>query len=353
MLLSVDRALLTRQQKMKLYKQAVCPRLTWLLTVDEYPLTWIERELEVRATRCLKRWAGLAKSANTSLLYLTLKDDGLNLPSISSIYKSLQVSKKCQLLTSADPTVRRIAEEDLKCELTMRRKKFLPAVVARQALVEDPGRSRAALLAAAKRQVKSDDVTTHLAELTCLEKQGHMLGAAPTDAATIWSKAVQALPQNTLKFAFNASLDTLLHNNNLHLWKKRSSSMCQLCHHPNQSLIHVLNNCSMALQLRSYNERHDGVLKVIANSIQNSLPSTTKLTTDLRGEYLFPSHIAPTDLHPDIVWWDDTSRTITLIELTVCFESCFDDAKQRKEDRYADLLHALRRAQYKACLVTH
>jgi len=95
MLMSVDRALLTRQQKMKLYKQAVCPRLTWLLTVDEYPLTWIERELEVRATRCLKRWAGLAKSANTSLLYLTLKDDGLNLPSISSIYKSLQVSKKC------------------------------------------------------------------------------------------------------------------------------------------------------------------------------------------------------------------------------------------------------------------
>ena len=117
---------------------------------------------------------------------------------------------------SADPT----AEEDLKCELTMRRKKFLPAVVARQALVEDPGHSCAALLAAAKRQVKSDDVTTHLAELACLEKQGHMLGAAPTDAATIWSKAVQALPQNTLKFALNASLDTLPHNNTLHLWKK-------------------------------------------------------------------------------------------------------------------------------------
>ena len=217
--------------------------------------------------------------------------------------------------------------------------------------MEDPGRLHAAFLAAAKRQVKSDDVTTHLAELTCLEKEGHMLGAAPTDAATIWSKAVQALPQNTLKFALNARLDTLLHNNNLHLWKKRSSSMCQLCHQPNQSLIHVLNNCSMALQLRRYNERHDEVLKVIANSIQNILPSTTKLTTDLGGEYHFPSHVAPTDLSPDIVWWD-TSRTITLIELTVCFESCFDAATQRKEDRYADLLHALRRAQYKACLVT-
>ena len=82
---------------------------------------------------------------------------------------------------------------------------------------------------------------------------------------------------------------------------KSSSSMCQLCHQPNQSLIHVLNYCSMALQLRRYNERHDEVLKVIANSIQNTLPSTTKLTTDLGGEYHFPSHIAPTDLCPDIV----------------------------------------------------
>ena len=40
--------------------------------------------------------------------------------------------------------------------------------------MEDPGHSHAALLAAAKRQVKSDDVTTHLAELACLEKQGHI-----------------------------------------------------------------------------------------------------------------------------------------------------------------------------------
>ena len=100
----------------------------------------------------------------------------------------------------------------------------------------------------------------------------------------------------------------------------------------------------MALQLCRYNERHNEVLKVIANSIQNTLPLATKLTTDLGGEYHFPFHIAPTDLHADVVLWDDTSRTITL---KVCFESCFDDVKQWKKDRYADLdlLHALRRAQ--------
>ena len=178
---------------------------------------------------------------------------------------------------------------------------------------------------------------------------------------TCWEQPQQMLPQYGVKrykpcLRTPSSLPSMQVSTPFHIITpctcgKSSSSMCQLCHHPNQSLIHVLNNFSMALQLCRYNERHDDVLKVIASSIQNNLPSTTKLTTDLGGEYLFPSHIAPTDLHPDIIWWDDTSRTITLIELTVCFESCFDDAKQRKEDRYADLLHALRRAQYKACLV--
>ena len=55
MLLSVDQTLSTRQQKMKRYKQAVCPRMTWLLTVDEYPLTWIEREVEAKLSEEMGR----------------------------------------------------------------------------------------------------------------------------------------------------------------------------------------------------------------------------------------------------------------------------------------------------------
>lgn len=70
----------------------------------------------------------MAKSANTSLLYLSKKEGGLDLPSLSSLYKRLQVSRQCQLLTSEDPCVRRIAEDDLQVEISSRRVKFRPGV---------------------------------------------------------------------------------------------------------------------------------------------------------------------------------------------------------------------------------
>ena len=68
MLQAVDACPLTRNQKLKMYRAG--PHLSWLLMIEEYPLPWVERELEADATKFLKKWAGLARSANTALLYL-------------------------------------------------------------------------------------------------------------------------------------------------------------------------------------------------------------------------------------------------------------------------------------------
>ena len=110
MLSLVDACLLTCQQKLQLYQHGICPRLTWLLSIYEYPVSWIEWNLVSVANRFLKRWVGLARSANVNILYL---NGGLNLPSILCRYKCLQVSRQCQLQSSADPTVRLIAEKSL------------------------------------------------------------------------------------------------------------------------------------------------------------------------------------------------------------------------------------------------
>ena len=85
-----------------------------------------------------------------SLLYLSRKEGGLELPSLTGLYKRLQVSHQCQLLTSSDPCVCRIAEDGLQCEVRSQRAKFCPAVVVRDAMKEGPSRSRKALVAAAK-----------------------------------------------------------------------------------------------------------------------------------------------------------------------------------------------------------
>ena len=135
MLDRVDVCPVTRHKKLRLYKAGICPRLSWLLTIEKLPITCVERQLEVLVTRYLKKWAGLAKSANTALLYLPQKKGGMNLPSLTSLYKRLQVSHQSQLLMSQDPCVRYLAEKGLQHDST---KKFKASVVVRDALAKDP-----------------------------------------------------------------------------------------------------------------------------------------------------------------------------------------------------------------------
>jgi hypothetical protein len=54
------------------------------------------------------------------------------------------------------------------------------------------------------------------------------------------------------------------------------------------------------------------------------------MTADISNTYEFPLLIIPTDLRPDLVWWDEAHESITLVELTACFETNFEEARQRR-----------------------
>ena len=51
-----------------------------------------------------------------------------------------------------------------------------------------------------------------------------------------------------------------------------------------------------------------------------------------------PSHMVCSDLPPDMVWWNQATRSTTLLELTVPFGNLSDDATIRKMAKYVDLL---------------
>ena len=78
----VDETPLTRKQKVKIYSLGICPRLNWLLTIHEFPLSWVKRQLEVTANRYLKRWTGLMKLTSCNIFYIPRSEGGLQLPSI-------------------------------------------------------------------------------------------------------------------------------------------------------------------------------------------------------------------------------------------------------------------------------
>ena len=76
------------------------------------------------------------------------------------------------------------------------------------------------------------------------------------------------------------------------------------------------------------------------------------MAVDLSVGYIFPTHIAATDLWPDIVWWSDNQKAITMIELTVCFETSYAAALATKEAGHFDLIEEGREVGYPPSLIT-
>ena len=105
MLDRVDSCPLTSKQKLLVYRSGVYPHISWDLTVVEFPISWVRRNLDSQATRYLKSCSGLARSANPALLLLSGKSGRLNLPLPSTMHKRLQCSRQSHLLTSPDPCV--------------------------------------------------------------------------------------------------------------------------------------------------------------------------------------------------------------------------------------------------------
>ena len=147
--------------------------------------------------------------------------------------------------------MRRIAEDNLRDESSAQRKRFKPAVMVRDAMREDPSRSRKALRVAVKRMCTEEDEAARQEHLH-LPQQGELSRTATPVSAKVLADAIVAVPPEPFKFA---SHDILPHNANLHLWKKKNTDLCPLCGE-RQTLIHVLNASNTALHLRRYNEQH-------------------------------------------------------------------------------------------------
>ncbi len=104
-----------------------------------------------------------------------------------------------------------------------------------------------------------------------------------------WAKAFQSLPNKSFKFALNAAHETLPHNANLNLWWKKTTDTCPLFHENSQNLVHVLNSCVTAKDLRRYNERHDVTLSTIFETIKPLFLKSVSNTVDLDDKYTFNS----------------------------------------------------------------
>ena len=77
--------------------------------IEEFPISWLECELQPMETRALQKWSGLASSSNTSILFFPANRGGLALPSLVTLYKKMKATRMVQLFTSRDQSVRKAA----------------------------------------------------------------------------------------------------------------------------------------------------------------------------------------------------------------------------------------------------
>ena len=71
----------------------------------------------------------------------------------------------------------------------------------------------------------------------------------------------------------------------------------------------------------------------------------TQVTEDVRvvadldkHSYHIPSFLAHSDLRPGIIAYSCFTKTVILIELTICSETNFEGAQLRKTEKYSDLV---------------
>ena len=159
---------------------------------------------------------------------------------------------------------------------------------------------------------------------------------------------------------------------NLQLWGKREDAACGLCGR-RAYLEHILSSCKTALTKGRYRWRHDQVLKELAQCLEEAMKKvkTTGGTTfmqfvrpsreatraekqqehgllvsagdwemlvDLERQLRFPREIRSTELRPDIVIWSRRSKQVIIVELTVPWEDRVEEAYERKNAKYQDLL---------------
>ena len=117
------------------------------------------------------------------------------------------------------------------------------------------------------------------------------------------------------------------------------SNCCPLCSRQ-QTLSHVLSDCPVSLEHGRYTWRHDQILSIIKDGLKNRRLDGFSLECDLPGEkYSYILQTVCSMLRPDIVIYNP--KTVVLLELIVPFDERISEAKQRKEDKYEELIEEI------------
>ena len=355
---NIDGSLVRDEYKLKMYADYFLPSIRYHLTVNEITDTYL-KSLDALTNRYLKKWSRLARPATLAFIHMP---ECLNIMSVSDLYYQAHSINYARMKSVSDSSVIHCLDSALERESTWTRKKSV--LVKSQEVFETVNSADIITLPHLKQQIKD-----HFSNERSLEWQNHVQTlavqgkffelAALESKCVDWKSIIYNLPHKVARFLMNALTDTLNTRTNLVRWGKMISDKCKKCNNK-ETLHHVLNACSIALDEGRYTWRHDNILLYLVETIQkglNDLDESVKISTDLNitpwgktGISTIPIQCTQTTLIPDIcVYWQDTKK-LTLIELSVPFETNVTKAHNYKESKYAHLVTDLESKGYKVKL---
>ena len=91
-------------------------KVAWDFLIHDFPPSFVKDQLQPIQTKYLKKWSGLARAADPSVLYRSRENAGLGLKESCEEHKRQRLIRRHQLATSKDPRVRAIHEEFAKSQ---------------------------------------------------------------------------------------------------------------------------------------------------------------------------------------------------------------------------------------------
>ena len=352
LLSATDTLRIRGEYRLWIYRNYILSLLRFHLSVDAVTPTAISK-MESMATRYLKRWLHLPRSATRVVLYYP----GICCPSVSNVTREAKISLLSCISASSDPKLQELGvhlhlgQEFLQfqdCDYSI-------LSTARKQLSSLP--TARSLYVTAKTQLLSEVKSTSEDHLQTLSVQCKFADSAELETSCrTWNRLLSSMHPGQLSFLLRAASDTLPTAMNLRRWNIQCHAKCVLCDSSRPTTAHVLGGCPVALSQERYTYRHNLVIQSLVDSfirVYIDLPYIRVYADlpNLRASESPPSTLPPnvivTPFRPDIVIHNTVTSSILLFELTCPLDSAhhLEQARSRKQNKaeYHQILSELDR----------
>ena len=150
-------------------------------------------------------------------------------------------------------------------------------------------------------------------------------------------------------FTVKARLNILPTNFTLHIWDREKDPACLLCHHPCESMAHLLSSCPKFKNFRS--RRHDRIVSKLYDFIKSN--SEFNVYENKLVRTVIPNlqrHLTGiTHTKPDIICIQ--GKSCILVEVTVCYDLYMPLSYENKVHIYMPLVNVLKDQGYNTRLM--